>query len=81
MKKEKVIFDIESFSNFFCVVFTELNGDREVTYEISKRKNERDRMLHMMRYYETIGHNSHGYDEILCCCRDCLYDEAKLDLP
>lgn len=62
---KKVVYDIESLPNFFCVVFSELDGDRVFSYEISKYKNDHRRILTQLHHYEMIGYNNHGYDDVL----------------
>lgn len=63
--KPKVIYDIESLPNYFCVVFAQLNGDGIKKYEISSRRNDRDEILEMAKYSILIAHNAHGYDNLL----------------
>lgn len=64
-QKKKIIYDIESLPNFFCIVFSELEGNKTITYEISSRVNQRKEILKVCKSYWLIGYNNLHYDDIL----------------
>jgi len=65
MNELKVCYDIECVPNFFCIVFSPLDSDKVVSYEISERRDDRDQIKKVAEGYKLIGYNSHGYDDIM----------------
>ena len=65
MNEIKVCYDIECVPNFFCIVFSPLDSDKVVSYEISERRDDRDQIKKVAEGYKLIGYNSHGYDDIM----------------
>src|SRR6185312_9942062 len=70
MKKRRLIYDIESYNNFFCVAFKDYDTKEVFVFEISIRKNEYNKLV---KFLETevgilIAFNNHHYDDILLNC-------------
>ena len=61
----KVITDVECTSNFFCIVFAELDGEGIIAYEISSRRDDREYIIATILAYTLLAYNSHHYDDIL----------------
>lgn len=63
------IFDVEIFSNFFCVTFLNVDTDKKYYFEISERTNDYSRLQHFInsskKEYFVVGFNSLNYDEII----------------
>ena len=63
VKAKNYIYDIETYPNFFCVVFN--SGGKEIVFEISGRKNDYDKLL---KFYKpsnicyAIGFNNVSFD-------------------
>lgn len=62
---ERVVFDIESLPNYFCIVFSPLESDEVVCFEINDKINQRDEIMATCKAYELIAYNNHSYDDIL----------------
>lgn len=59
------VFDIEFYQNFFCVNFRNFpDGEERITFEISKRKDERHELIAFLQQdgLRLIGFNNVGYD-------------------
>lgn len=82
---KKLVYDIECLPNFFCVVFSELEGDTTVAYEIHEHKDQRREIIAMCQTYQLISYNGHGYDDIMIkfliantdCVNEDLYQMSK----
>jgi len=61
----KLVYDIECLPNFFCVVFSELEGDKTLSFEISSRIDQRNVIISIIKKFKLIGYNSNHYDDIL----------------
>lgn len=68
MDKTKIwIYDIETFLNCFTFTIVRADGATEKSFEVSRRKNEIDRVLKCMDYlsdnnHEMVGFNNKGFD-------------------
>lgn len=58
------VFDIEFYQNFFCVNFMSFPDGEKITFEISKRKDQRHELLEFLKQdgLRLIGYNNVGYD-------------------
>ena len=63
---KKIVYDCESFNNYFCIVFSELHGDGKVVFEISKNRQDHKHIIIQILNYWLLGYNNHGYDDIVC---------------
>lgn len=65
--RERLVWDIESYPNYFLVGFQSIKNDKTALFEL--RPNEtpvwRDKFLWMLRHFTIIGFNDTGYDLLM----------------
>lgn len=77
------LYDVENYSNFFCVTFYSNDSDEYYTFIIDKFNNDRSKILSFIRERKIlVGYNSKTYDDVIlnyiianpkCTCLD-LYN-------
>lgn len=65
--KTVVIYDIESFPNFFCCTCKDTESDDLITFEISERKNDAARIADYFLIKDKLfcGYNNKHYDDVI----------------
>ena len=65
--KTVVIYDIESFPNFFCCTCKDTESDDSITFEISERKNDVARIADYFLIKDKLfcGYNNKHYDDVI----------------
>ena len=65
--KTVVIYDIESFPNFFCCTCKDTESDDSITFEISERKNDAARIADYFLIKDKLfcGYNNKHYDDVI----------------
>jgi hypothetical protein len=60
----KQVYDIETYPNFFCIVFYDIESKKFITFEISDRLNEGDKLLEYIKNNKLmlIGFNNVNFD-------------------
>lgn len=59
------VYDIESYPNFFCITFRNLETSEKVVFIIDHLHNQRLQIIDFVRGKWLIGYNNHGYDDYM----------------
>lgn len=68
MQSKKIwVYDIETFYDFFCIVFIDYHSDEQVVFEISKFKNELPEIKQFIntRVAKWFGYNNNNFDDVV----------------